>query len=96
MIAELSPAAKGQASASLPRTVLVFCAQCKVDKNDMQGEGQTIVRILHANKLDYWYNARRTLRDQQEQLRKASSDASVIGELFLGWPRDSAISSTKQ
>ena len=50
----------------------------------MQGEEQTIVRILHANKLDYWYNARPTLRDQQEQLRKASSDASVIGVLFLG------------
>ncbi len=50
----------------------------------MQGEGQTIVRILQANKLECLYNPRPTLRDLQEQLRKASSDASVIGVHFIG------------
>ena len=26
-----------------PQEILVFCAQCRDDKNDMQGEGQKIV-----------------------------------------------------
>ena len=54
------------------QVVLVFCAQCLGDKNDMQGEGQKIISIIEGlpgNKRTPRYNPRPTLQDLQGQLR---------------------------
>ena len=74
------------------QVVLVFCAQCLGDKNDMQGEGQKIVSIIQGlpgNKLTCTYNPRPSLQDLQGQLRRATPE--VFGLHFIGHGREGGL-----
>ena len=65
--------------------ILVFCAQCRDHKNDMQGEGQKIVRIiseLPGSTFRPCYHPRLSLQDLQGTLRPAID--KVIGLHFIG------------
>ena len=64
--------------------ILVFCAQCRTDKNDMQGEGQKIIDIIEGlpgSRFSVKYNPRPSLQVLQGQLRRAND---AIGVHFIG------------
>ena len=65
--------------------ILIFCAQCRDDKNDMQGEGQKIVNTISGllpSTLRPLYNPRPTPQDLQATLRRATD--KVVGLHFIG------------
>ena len=65
--------------------ILIFCAQCRDDKNDMQGEGQKIVNTIQGllpSTLRPDYHPRPTLQVLQATLRRAAD--KVVGLHFIG------------
>jgi hypothetical protein len=86
------PTPADKTTAQSRQVVLVFCAQCLGDKNDMQGEGQKLMSIIEGlpgNKLQCRYNPRPRLLDLQGQPRRASRE--VFGLHFIGHGREGGL-----